>query len=465
MMRVVLKPTIVHFLALFVLTVLMLSGWAYRDRLPSIALLSQNYTVDSTGVAAISPQTLLTQIEAKTAPLILDVRTVREYRSGHVPGALNVPIRELRPQLDVLRQHHVAATSEAIVVYCERGVRVSRAIPILREAGFDSIVLLEGDMIAWRKYQMPMQTESRSTVSEWSLLSERSPVLRESQWIVSPSEAMALIEQGATVLDAQGNKLGVKRLRGAVPVSWKQFTQKTAHHRGKLIEDEHQLTQQLQDLGISQNRPVVVFANPPHGWGEDGRIVWMLRTLGHSRAVMVDGGINALLAAGAANRQSVQTRGGKGDFVVERSPTWDIQQPDLKHVVDHIFNTPFQADQPSSTTIARQPVIIDTREPREYAGETPYGEQRGGHIPGAIHLYFKDLLDEAGYLRPQDELMAVLQDHGITPETLVIAYCTGGIRSAWFTAVLISHGIPVKNYAGSMWEWSAAPAQEYPLEY
>ncbi|NET10165.1 MAG: hypothetical protein F6K16_36795, partial [Symploca sp. SIO2B6] len=135
---------------------------------------------------------------------------------------------------------------------------------------------------------------------------------------------------------------------------------------------------------------------------------------------------------------------------------WQIQQHQLRALLN-LENS--ESDQPDIVNT----VIIDTREPREYEGQTPYGEQRGGHVPGAVNLYFKDFLDESGYLKPQSEALTLVKQHGITPDTSIVAYCTGGIRSAWLTVVLTHYGFQIRNYPGYMWEWSAAPAHQYPL--
>lgn len=264
------------------------------------------------------------------------------------------------------------------------------------------------------------------------------------RWIVDGQEAKQLIEQGAAVLDARGG-FTFRSLQGAVAVDWRDFSQTEPAARGTLIESDEQLTEQLQALGIRQQQPVVVFGQPPGGWGEEGRIVWMLRSLGHTQAVMVDGGIQALFDADVTIPQADKKE--RGDFIVQRDSTWDIQQQDLRRQLG-----------------TEKLVVLDTREQREFAGETPYGEQRGGHIPGASHLYFKDLLDAEGNLLPQQDLFSKLEVLNITPDSQVVVYCTGGIRSGWLVAVLVSLGYQAQNYAGSMWEWSAAPAADYPLE-
>lgn len=262
-------------------------------------------------------------------------------------------------------------------------------------------------------------------------------------WIVSATEATTLISQGATLLDARANPWAdLHRLPGGMPVSWQDFSPKPMARKGNLLDSNTILAQRLQKLGISNDRPVVVFADPQDGWGEDGRLVWMLRTLGHQQAVMVDGGHRALLAISLDTKLNQP----QGDFVIQRNRNWQIQREDLKAILHHPHW-----------------ILIDTRTPKEYAGATPHGEQRPGHLPGAVNLHFRSLLNAQGKLLPRDQILARLQAMGVTKDTQIVAYCTGGIRSGWLTAVLADLGFQVKNYAGSMWEWSAGKAQEYPL--
>ena len=79
--------------------------------------------------------------------VVLDVRSAREYRSGHIPGALNVPHRSIRTHLDELQQHK----GRDVIVYCEAGVRSRIAQTALAKAGFAKAYHLVGDMAAWRR--------------------------------------------------------------------------------------------------------------------------------------------------------------------------------------------------------------------------------------------------------------------------------------------------------------------------
>jgi len=268
------------------------------------------------------------------------------------------------------------------------------------------------------------------------------------RWIVSPSEAAYLIEQGAVVLDVR-DRSAQKRgmIEGAIAVTWQQFSRMDPPYQGHLLVDEGTLAEELRNVGISTHRAVVVVGDPLNGWGEDGRIVWMLRTLGHAQAVFVDGGHAALIKAGVPAQQPLShSPVTPGDFTIQRTATWEINQDALRSALDsgHL-------------------VILDTREPREFEGATPYGEERGGHVPGAIALHYRELLDAEGRLLPREQILGLLRDRQIPPDAVIVSYCTGGVRSAWLTAVLVNLGFQAQNYAGSMWEWSAGSPNLYPL--
>ncbi|MDP8963026.1 MAG: rhodanese-like domain-containing protein [Cyanobacteriota bacterium] len=276
----------------------------------------------------------------------------------------------------------------------------------------------------------------------------------QTPWVVSAEQAKLILEQGATILDSR-NVLEwlVGHVPNAIHVSWKPFSQKRSPDKGKLLENSEVLEQKLRQIGVFNDRPVIVVGNPAHpcNFGEEGRIVWMLRTLGHQAAAFVDGGDTALTQVGFPITLDI-TQPMPGDFVVKRTNLWSIQRDELQVQL---------STQGTSQTLT----VIDTRSPREFAGATIFGEQRGGHIPGALHFYFKDLLDSKGYLLSSDKIILKFNTLGITRDTSIVTYCTGGIRSAFFIAVLADLGFTnVRNYAGSMWEWSAAIASSYPLQ-
>jgi thiosulfate/3-mercaptopyruvate sulfurtransferase len=278
------------------------------------------------------------------------------------------------------------------------------------------------------------------------------PYTSQRGWIISPKEAMTRIAKGAVVWDTREAKDYNKgHIKGALHTTWQHFSQSKAPNQGKLLTSDSTLNSKIRALGISPNTDLIVYANPAQGWGEEGRIVWMMRSFGHTKAVFVDGGYQALLDAGAAKSTNKPPAPKAGTFVIKRNATWSVDRPQLQSLV-------------SKKSFASSMVLVDTRELREYQGGTPYGESRGGHVPEAKHLYFKDLVNAVGKLLPRATLLSRLAQKGIVPSKPVVAYCTGGIRSGWFVALLYDLGFKdVKNYAGSMWEWASQPANSHPL--
>ena len=100
---------------------------------------------DKAGV--IEQTELLSRIEDKTAPVILDVRSEAEYKSGHVPGAINVPYPDYQQPLDALS----LKKGQEIIIYCESGRRAGKVEKAMKEMGFFEIRHLEGDMRGWRE--------------------------------------------------------------------------------------------------------------------------------------------------------------------------------------------------------------------------------------------------------------------------------------------------------------------------
>jgi rhodanese-related sulfurtransferase len=92
-------------------------------------------------------QDLLSRIVAGTAPVVIDVRTRREFAHGHIPGAINHPLHSLL----LFASNVPASRQEPVIVYCGHGPRARIAAVMLRRAGFRRLELLEGHMAGWRQ--------------------------------------------------------------------------------------------------------------------------------------------------------------------------------------------------------------------------------------------------------------------------------------------------------------------------
>ena len=91
-------------------------------------------------------------------------------------------------------------------------------------------------------------------------------------------------------------------------------------------------------------------------------------------------------------------------------------------------------------------ILVDTREEWEY---------EEGHIPGAIRLDWRELVDtDARTIRPEGELRSLLEERGIVPEKRVVLYCNTARRISHTYTVLRALGYPdVAFYEGSLTEW------------
>ena len=108
-------------------------------------------------------------------------------------------------------------------------------------------------------------------------------------------------------------------------------------------------------------------------------------------------------------------------------------------------------------------VLVDVRGPKEFSGEilappeypTEHA-QRGGHIPGAKNIPWAQAVNDAdGTFKSPEDLRALYQGKGVTPDKEVIAYCRIGERSShtWFVLKYLLGYPNVKNYDGSWTEW------------
>jgi thiosulfate/3-mercaptopyruvate sulfurtransferase len=107
-------------------------------------------------------------------------------------------------------------------------------------------------------------------------------------------------------------------------------------------------------------------------------------------------------------------------------------------------------------------VLVDVRSPKEFSGEiTAPPEypmehaQRGGHIPRAQNIPWGQAIREDGTFKSADELKALYEGKGITPDKHVICYCRIGERSShsWFVLKYLLGYPSVRNYDGSWTEW------------
>jgi thiosulfate/3-mercaptopyruvate sulfurtransferase len=189
----------------------------------------------------------------------------------------------------------------------------------------------------------------------------------------------------------------------------------------------------LELRGVNESKEVVFYED--NSGMRAARGLWFLEYYGHPNAKMLDGGFRAWKAAGAPVTSDATPP--------KTAPFKIAERRDVLATTDDVLRSLGQ----------KQIAILDTRSEGEYLG-THVRAARGGAIPGAIHVEWTDNLAPDGKFKSNDELKAMYDKAGITPEKEVVSYCQGGYRAAHSYVALRLLGFPkVRNYIGSWKEW------------
>ncbi len=190
--------------------------------------------------------------------------------------------------------------------------------------------------------------------------------------------------------------------------------------------------------GIAPGVPVVCY--DAQGGPYAARAWWLLRWLGHADCAVLDGGVQAWVAAGGALTDAVV------------SPT---------------ARPPYPAGPPAMPTVdtaallaglGRRPVL-DARAAERFRGEVEPLDPVAGHIPGARNRFFKDNLGPDGRFRPAGELRAAFSALGAEPAQWV-HQCGSGVTACHNLLAMEHAGLGGSAlYPGSWSEWCADPAR------
>ena len=101
---------------------------------------------------AITAHDLHARQESTEQLLVIDVRDRAEFKTGHVPGAINIPQKKLERQLGKLLD------ASYVVLYCINGKRTRLAEQTLIENDIPNVFHLEGGLIGWRQEGFEVRT-------------------------------------------------------------------------------------------------------------------------------------------------------------------------------------------------------------------------------------------------------------------------------------------------------------------
>ena len=103
------------------------------------------------GGRSVTAQQLVDLVNRENA-LVIDVRDKKDYDSGHIVDAVNIPFAALNNRVNELKKHR----DRPIVVACKMGQHAGTAGTILRKNGFDNVSRLTGGVTEWRNQSLPV---------------------------------------------------------------------------------------------------------------------------------------------------------------------------------------------------------------------------------------------------------------------------------------------------------------------
>lgn len=212
----------------------------------------------------------------------------------------------------------------------------------------------------------------------------------------------------------------------------------------------------MGDNGISSEDVVVVYGKYSGAWDAAwvARMWWTLKYYGHENIGILDGGIEKWTSDGR------ETQGGGSPTVAPAVYTADDPDAGLRatgeYVLENLDNEGI--------------VILDNRAKEEYDGKKKFGSERGGRIPGAVFLNWRDVMNPDYTFKSEEELKNMYAAIGVTSDKEIIIYCQGGIRVS-HTLIALKEILGyenVRNYDGSWDEWANTKntdgSYKYPIE-
>ena len=138
------------------------------------------------------------------------------------------------------------------------------------------------------------------------------------------------------------------------------------------------------------------------------RLWWVLSYYGHANVKVLNGGWKRWSAEGRAIETGSSAASTASAVFTPGPANYDIEST---------------ADKLKAAVGDSAQAIWDIRAADEFSGENSRGNSRSGHVPGAVHLEWVDLVNEADHtFKPADELKALLDAKGITPGKPVHIY-------------------------------------------
>jgi thiosulfate/3-mercaptopyruvate sulfurtransferase len=224
----------------------------------------------------------------------------------------------------------------------------------------------------------------------------------------------------------------MKYLAGHLPGAINLPVYKAFGSDGRLLSPEA-LAEWFGNAGLGDDLAAVIYDSPQ---GQNAAMLaWILEYLGHEGVALLEAFFEVWKASGreVLYRPVAQPR---------RIFTGRLN-PSVRLALDEVG-------------VAHDLMFVDFRSREEYAGETTIGDDKAGHIPGAVNIVWRALGAPETILKPAGELARIMTDAGLNRGDKVVAYCRSGPRAALGYLALRQLGADVRLFDGSFVQWSQA---------
>ena len=204
-------------------------------------------------------------------------------------------------------------------------------------------------------------------------------------------------------------------------------------HGGKRpLPDVSLFSEKLSAIGVDHDKSVVIYDQNNGIFA--GRAWWLIHYLGHEKVYVLEGGFRGWVEAGNEVTNEIVE---KGKAIFEPRVRAD-EIVDMERVRKNITEN--------------TAILIDSRSRERYLGQEETMHDKAGHIPGAKNFFWKNVLNEDGTYKNQDELTENFSS--LSKDDEIIVSCGSGISATPNILALKTLGYKnVKLYPGSFSDW------------